>query len=44
MNDSRLNKQIRIALLSGIAFVLMYFDFPLPFFAPFLKIDLSDIP
>ncbi|MNM53206.1 Riboflavin transporter RibU [compost metagenome] len=44
MNDSRLNKQIRIALLSGIAFVLMYFDFPLPFFPPFLKIDVSDIP
>jgi len=44
MNDSRLNKQIRIALLSGIAFVLMYFDFPLPIFPVFLKIDLSDIP
>lgn len=44
MNDSKLNKQIRIALLSGIAFVLMYFDFPLPIFPVFLKIDLSDIP
>lgn len=44
MNDSKLNKQIKIALLSGIAFVLMYFDFPLPIFPAFLKIDLSDIP
>ncbi|MDD7792727.1 ECF transporter S component [Clostridium sp. 'White wine YQ'] len=44
MNNSKLNKQIKIALLAGLAFVLMYFDFPIPGFPPFLKIDLSDIP
>lgn len=40
-----LNKLIKIALLSAIAVVLMYFDFVVPFI-PFswLKIDLSDVP
>ena len=40
-----LNKLIKIALLSAIAVVLMYFDFVIPFI-PFswLKIDLSDVP
>lgn len=40
-----LNKLIKIALLSAIAVVLMYFDFIVPFI-PFswLKIDLSDVP
>lgn len=40
-----LNKLIKIALLSAIAVVLMYFDFIIPFI-PFswLKIDLSDVP
>ncbi|SHK67831.1 Riboflavin transporter FmnP [Clostridium cavendishii DSM 21758] len=42
--NERLNKQIKIALLGAIAVVLMYFDFPIPGFPPFLKIDLSDIP
>ncbi|MEQ8153355.1 MAG: ECF transporter S component [Clostridiaceae bacterium] len=44
MINSRLNKEIKIALLSAIAFILMYFDFPIPGFPTFLKIDLSDIP
>ncbi|WP_105616598.1 ECF transporter S component [Vallitalea okinawensis] len=35
---------INIGMLSAISFVLMYFDFPLPLFPEFLKIDLSDIP
>lgn len=44
MKESRLNKQIKITLLGAIAFMLMYFDFPvLPIF-PWLKIDLSDVP
>ena len=40
-----LTKLIKIALLSAIAVVLMYFDFIIPFI-PFswLKIDLSDVP
>lgn len=35
---------INIGMLSAISFVLMYMDFPLPFFPEFLRIDLSDIP
>ncbi|WAA11233.1 ECF transporter S component [Fervidibacillus albus] len=31
-------------MLSGIAYVLMLLDFPLPFFPSFLKVDFSDIP
>ena len=34
----------KIAILSAIATVLMYFDFPLPFIAPpFYKIDFSEV-
>nr|WP_032121328.1 ECF transporter S component [Clostridium amazonitimonense] len=39
-----LNRQIKITLLAAMAFILMYFDFPLPIFPSFLKIDLSDLP
>lgn len=39
-----LDKMIKLSLLSAIAFILMYFDFPvLPAF-PWLKMDLSDVP
>lgn len=41
---SNLNKMVKISLLTGIAFILMFFDFPvLPMF-PWLRIDLSDVP
>lgn len=44
-NQKNLNKFIKISLLSAIAVILMYFDFPIPFLPfPWLKIDLSDIP
>lgn len=44
-NGKNLNKFIKISLLSAIAVMLMYFDFPIPFLPfPWLKIDLSDIP
>lgn len=33
-----------VAMMAGISFVIMYFDFPLPFFPPYLKIDFSEIP
>lgn len=43
--DKNLNKFIKMALLSAIAVVLMYLDFPIPFLPfPWLKIDLSDVP
>ncbi|MBE6063168.1 MAG: ECF transporter S component [Clostridium butyricum] len=38
------NKLIKISLLSAVALILMYFDFPvIPAFA-WLKMDLSDVP
>lgn len=38
------NKLIKVSLLSAIAIILMYFDFPIiPAFS-WLKIDLSDVP
>jgi riboflavin transporter FmnP len=35
---------ISAAILGTIAYLLMMFDFPLPGFPPFLKIDFSEIP
>lgn len=42
--DNKTSKLIKISLLSAIALVLMYFDFPVIPIFPWLKIDLSDIP
>ena len=33
-----------IAILSSISAVLMFFDFPLPLFPSFMKMDFSDLP
>lgn len=44
MKDKKLNTLIKISLLSAIAFILMFFEFPLPIFPNFLQIDLSDLP
>lgn len=44
MKQTDLNKTIKISLLSAIAFVLMFFEIPLPIFPSFLQIDLSDLP
>ena len=45
---SKQNKRLRIfvtiAMLSSISFVLMLFNFPLPWFPAFLQIDFSDVP
>lgn len=35
---------IRMGLLTAISVVLMQFDFSLPIFPPFLKIDLGEVP
>jgi riboflavin transporter FmnP len=32
------------AMLAAISTILMFLEFPLPIFPPFLKIDLSDVP
>ena len=42
---TKVNKTGIMAMLSAIAVILMYFDFPIPFIAPgFYKIDFSEIP
>lgn len=45
---SKQNKNLRsfvtIAMLSSIGFILMLFNFPLPWFPSFLQIDFSDVP
>lgn len=38
------SKMIKISLLSALALILMYFDFPVIPIFPWLKIDLSDVP
>ncbi len=35
---------VRVAVLSTIAFILMYIELPIPIFPSFLKFDISDIP
>lgn len=41
----KVNKLVIMAMLSAIAVVLMYFDFPLGFIAPaFYKMDFSEVP
>ena len=42
MNNNT-SKMIKISLLSALALILMYIDFPITPF-PWLKIDLSDVP
>lgn len=34
----------QIAVLGSIAFAFMYFEFPFPFFPPYLKYDPSEVP
>lgn len=44
---SQVNKTrwlVTVAMLSGIAVVLMLLDFPVPFLPPFYKIDFSELP
>lgn len=35
---------VSVAMLSGLAYVLSYFETSIPFFPPFLKMDLSNFP
>jgi len=42
MNKNKTHRMVHIAILSAVSVVLMFFDFPLPFFPPFLKLDASD--
>ncbi len=38
------NKMVKLAILSTLAYVLMLIAFPLPFFPWFLQLDISEIP
>lgn len=40
----KLRSFVTIGMLSGISFVLMLLNFPLPWFPVFLQIDFSDVP
>ena len=42
MKKSQTHHMAYIAILSGLSAVLMFLDFPIPFFPPFLKFDVSD--
>jgi riboflavin transporter FmnP len=44
MKNIKLNRMVKISLLSVMAFLLMFLEIPLPFFPEFLKIDISDLP
>lgn len=44
MKKLNVKSLVMIGTLSGLAFVLMIFKFPLPVFPSFLKIDFSDLP
>ena len=43
MNNNT-SKMVKISLLSALALILMYIDFPIIPIFPWLKIDLSDVP
>lgn len=44
MKKTTLSTLIKVSVLSAMALILMFFEFPLPIFPDFLKIDFSDIP
>ena len=44
MTLSRLQRTTTIGILAACSIILYYFKFPVPFFPPFLTMDISDIP
>ncbi|RKD33159.1 ECF transporter S component [Thermohalobacter berrensis] len=44
LTNSSINNQIKVALLGAISFILMFLNISIPFFPPFLKLDISDLP
>lgn len=44
MQNSKLNKLIKVALLAALAYMLMFLELALPIFPSFLKLDISDLP
>lgn len=39
-----LNSMVKVAIMSALSLIIMFFELPLPLFPAFLKIDFSDIP
>lgn len=44
MKNNNIRKMTMIGMLSAVAFVLMFFDFSVPFMPVFIKMDLSELP
>lgn len=44
MKNTRVRKLTLTAIMSAMAGILMFIEFPLPLFPPFLQMDVSDIP
>ncbi len=45
VSDSRVRKLCGVAMLSAVAYVLMFLEFPLPLIMPaFIKMDFSELP
>ncbi len=44
MKKMKTRTMVFLALMAAIASILMYFEMPLPFMPPFLKLDLSSLP
>lgn len=38
------NEMVKISILGVLSYLIMFIEFPLPFFPPFLKMDFSDLP
>ena len=43
MRNNKTSFIAKVAILGAIAFILMFFDFPLPFFPSFYKFDFSEV-
>ena len=41
---SNINKMVKVSLLTGIAFILMFVEIPIVPIFPWLKMDVSDVP
>lgn len=44
MKSKKINLLVKISVLSAMSIILYFFEFPLPIFPSFLKIDISDVP
>ena len=44
MTGFKIRRLTGTAMLSGVAYVLMFLEFPVPFMPPFIKMDFSELP